>query len=322
MADNYTEPNRVQRVCILGAGTIGASWAAFFLARGFEVAIYDPSPLRQSAVAAYLAKTWPTIQQLSGKRLADSNAWTFSTDLGAAVRDVQFVQESAPEELHLKRTLFAALERLVAADVVIASSTSSLVMSELQTGLHTPQRFVVAHPFNPPHLMPLVEVVGGSLTDSAVCGWCRRFFELHGKEVLVLRKEVPGHLVNRLQAALFQEAAWLVREGIASTSDVDRGIAFGPALRWALMGTFLTFHLGAETGIAGYLESLGSAHLRMWQGLGRVEAWTPDLVRSIADQMTEEVHNRPGSDLARQRDQALVGLLEFLAKPMHRLISK
>lgn len=322
MADKYTEPNRVQRVCILGAGTIGASWAAYFLARGIDVAIYDPSPLRESAVAEYLANAWPAIQRLSGTRRACPKEWTFSTDLEVAVRDMQFIQESAPEELHLKRALFAKLDGLVAADVIIASSTSSLVMSKLQSELHTASRFVVAHPFNPPHLMPLVEVVGGSLTDATVCGWCRQFFELHGKEVLVLRKEVPGHLVNRLQAALFQEAVWLVREGVASTSDVDRGIAFGPALRWALMGTFLTFHLGAETGIAGYLESLGGAHLQMWQDLGRVDAWTPELVRSIANQMSAETRDRRSPDLTRQRDEALVALLNFLAKPRHRLISE
>jgi carnitine 3-dehydrogenase len=315
-----TSPDEIRHVCVVGAGSIGASWVALFLGRGLKVSVYDPVPERRAYVGAYLDAAWPAVSALGGLQGPVSSQWEFFSTLRSATKQVSFVQESAPEDADLKRTLYAELDGLLAPDIIIASSTSSLRMTDLQQGLNSPQRFIVAHPFNPPHLIPLVEIVGGQQTSAEVIEYCRSFFERLGKNVIVLRKEVKGHLVNRLQAALFQEALWLVQQGVASTEEVDCGIALAAALRWTLMGTFLTYHLGATDGIRDYLRKLGDAHVSMWRDLGRIDQLTPELVDAVARQVDAESGGQVPEALARSRDQALIALMRFLAEPGRRLI--
>jgi carnitine 3-dehydrogenase len=299
----------IRSVGIVGAGTVGASWAAFFLSRGLRVSIHDPDATRAGFVGQYIAQAWPVLQAL-GPVAASAQDWTFSADLQHCVRDVQFVQESAPDDFELKRRLFTELDRSVAPCVPIASSTSSLLLSDLQQGLTTAARFVVAHPLNPPHLIPVVEIVAGRDTSAQVAEQCARFFERLGKSVVRLHKEVCGHLINRLQAALFREAVWLVREGVASVADVDRGIAAGAGLRWACMGPFLTFHLGAGSGgIRDYLRHLGPAHERIWRDLQPVDELTPELIEEIARGMDGELKGVELAALVERRDRFLTHLI-------------
>jgi len=303
----------VRHVGVVGAGTVGASWALYFLSRGLRVSVQDTNAAREAYVSEYVARGWPLMRELRGELAATPPSVEFHTGLDA-LRDVQFVQESVPDDLMIKRALFAELDHRIPAQVVVGSSTSSLLMTELQQGLATASRFVVAHPFNPPHLIPIVEIAGGASTAASVVDYACALFSRLGKTVLRLRKEVRGHLVNRLQAALFQEAVWLVREGVASVADIDRGMSLGPGLRWAAAGPFLTFHLGAGAGgIRSYLEHLGSAHERMWEDLQSVGRIAPEVVEQIANGIGDEAGDATVEQLTAERDQTLIRLLRLIS---------
>ncbi len=304
----------IRRVTVLGAGTVGASWALYFLARGLEVAVYDTDPGRETSVRSTVERGWPTMRRLTEGLPEEPRRTVFHHDLHEAIAAADYVQEAAPDVATIKRELFGSLDASLPAHVIVGSSTSSLMMSDLQAGLATASRFVVAHPFNPPHLIPVVEIVGGRLTSELVVETTCAFFTRIGKTVLRMRKEIRGHLVNRLQAALFQEAVWLVQEGVADVADIDRGIAMGPGLRWAAAGPFLTFHLGADAGgIRSYLKHLGSAHERMWENLQRVPTIRPDVAERIASGVDSEVGAATVAELAARRDEALVALLNLMA---------
>lgn len=308
------EPDAVRRVAVIGAGTIGASWAAFFLSRGLQVAVYDSDPARARSLTEFLAGCWPALHALGAPVAASPERWSFHSDIRSAVDGADYVQESAPDNFTVKRQLFADLDALVSAAVVIASSTSSLLLSDLQHGLATAARFVVAHPFNPPHLIPLVEVVGGRASAPQAVEFCAAFLAGHGKVILRLRKEAIGHVVNRLQCALIQEAICLVRDGVVDIQDIDRGIEFGPALRWVLMGPFLTFHLGATgTGIRGYLDHLGAAYQQIWGDLGKVAGFTPELIESLVQGVERAACGESIADLQTRRDTRLADLLNHLS---------
>lgn len=303
----------IERVAVLGAGTVGASWILYFLARGLEVSAYDVDAAREAYVRDYVSRGWITMRRLMPELPPVAPPWHFYPTIERAIAGVQYVQESAPDKMAIKRALFQELDGCLPAEVVVGSSTSSLLISELQAGLTRPARFVVAHPFNPPHLIPVVEIVGGRLTSPEVVEQACTFFSSLGKTVLRLKKEIRGHLVNRLQAALFQEAVWLVREGVADVADVDRGIALGPGLRWATAGPFLTFHLGADAGgIRSYLHHLGSAHERMWDDLHRVARIDAEVVERIARGVDAEIQGTSVEELAARRDKALVDLLMLM----------
>jgi 3-hydroxyacyl-CoA dehydrogenase len=240
-------PDQVQRVAVLGAGTIGASWTALFLARGLRVAVQDPNPAAEAYVRRYVADVWPTLHRLGMVDDAAADRWSFHASAVAAVRGVDFVQENAPERLEIKRALYAEIDAVLEPGTILASSSSGLMMSDLQPGLASAARMAIGHPFNPPHLIPLVEVVGGAATAPATVDWCMEFYRHLGKRPIHIRKEAPGHLANRLQAALWREAIHAVVSGLASVEDVDTAISAGPGLRWAAMGphmTFLIFVLG------------------------------------------------------------------------------
>jgi len=302
------------RIAVLGAGTIGASWAAWFLARGKRVTFYDPNPGAEDFVRRFVANAWPTLTQLGLAPNADPDAWTFGTDPAEAVRGAHFVQENAPERLAIKRDLYAAIEQALPADAILASSTSGITMSELQQGLRIAPRMAIGHPFNPPHLIPLVEVVGGRDTAPETIAWCLAFYAAIGKRPIHIRKEAPGHLANRLQAALYREAVSAVVSGLASVEDVDTAITAGPGLRWALMGPHMTFHLGGgEGGMTHMLEQFRPVFEGWWASMETPEL-TEAVCKQIIDGVEAEAAGRSIADLATERDARLVALLRLLAQ--------
>jgi carnitine 3-dehydrogenase len=315
------EPAQVERVAVLGAGTIGASWTAQFLARGLSVAVYDPAPDGETRVREFVEAAWPTLERLGLSANADPTRVSFHDDPAAAVERAALVQENGAENLDVKRALFGRIDAALAPDAVVASSTSGYMPSELQAGRRGPERYVVGHPFNPPHLIPLVEVVGGRATDPAVVDWTADFYAALGKRPIRIRREVPGHVANRMQVALYREAIHLVLEDVASIEDVDAAIAYGPGLRWAFMGPHMAHHLaGGQGGLRHLLEHIGPGIERWWNDLGR-----PDLTPAAIDRLVEafgQAEARPIRQLEAERDALLVALLETLQDTRRRLAER
>ncbi|MCM2562193.1 3-hydroxyacyl-CoA dehydrogenase NAD-binding domain-containing protein [Lutimaribacter sp. EGI FJ00015] len=302
----------IQRVTVIGGGLIGASWAALFLAHGLSVTVQDIDKAAEARVLAQLAAAWPDLQALGLARTtleAAQAALRVTPDMQAALQGVQFVQECGPDRLPVKREIIAGIEAHVTANVIIASSSSALMASEMQQGAAHPGRILVGHPFNPPHLVPLVELVPGRHTEAETVTTARAFYEGLGREIVVPLRESRGHVANRLTAALYREAVHLVAEGIATVEDVDRAVSAGPGLRWALMGPHLTYHMGGgEGGLRHYLEHLGPAQERRWADLGtpRLDAATVDALVSGLDAALARMDE---TTLARRRDAALVALV-------------
>ncbi len=306
------EPNSVRRIACIGCGVIGGGWAAHFLARGYAVTAYAPVAGEEPALRRLVEAAWPALENLGLAPGAAPEALRFTSDLAEAVAGADFVQESAPEDLSLKHRLFAELDDLVPPHVVIGSSTSGFAMTDIQAHSRHPGRAVVGHPFNPPYLIPLVEVVGGDGTDPETVDWACAFYGLAGKRVLRMEKELPGFVANRLQDAIWREALHMVAKGEATVEQLDDAIAYGPGLRWAIMGPCLTFHLaGGEGGMAHMLDHFGPALKEPWT---RLKA--PRLTRKLRDDMVEgcarEAGGRTIADLIRERDEGLVGILNTL----------
>ncbi len=309
-----TQPTEVKRAAVLGAGTIGASWAAWFLSRGIAVDVWDPRPEAEVYVRRYVAEAWPAMARLGMTAGASPDAWRFHATPEAAVAEAEVVQENAPERLPVKRELYGRIDGALRPDAILASSTSGLIMSDMQAGFRSAARFAVGHPFNPPHLIPLVEVVAGRDTAPETVEWCLAFYKHIGKKPIHIRKEAAGHLANRLQAALWREAVSAVVTGLASVEDVDTAISAGPGLRWAAMGPHMTFHLGGgEGGIEHMLSQFKPVFESWWATMT-----TPDLseahCRQIIDGVKAEANGRSIAKLAAERDAVLLPLLELTAK--------
>lgn len=295
----------IRRIAIVGAGVIGASWAAFYLTQGFDVVATDPAPQADArlrdALAAFL-----------GDRAAELSArLSFDDDLVRALDGVDFVQENGPERLDLKRALYRQMDDVLPAHVPIASSSSGLKMSDIQTACAKhPERCLIAHPFNPPHLIPLVELVGGDATGKDVIARVKDFYDALGKQTIVLNKEMTGHVANRLAAALFREVYHLVGEGVVSVADADKAVAWGPGLRWGLMGQCLTYHLGGGAGgIAHFLGHLSGPITSWWDDLG-TPSFDPDVDRKLTDELRAIQGERSMQELAAERDRLLVELID------------
>ncbi len=304
----------VKRAAVLGAGTIGASWTAWFLSRGIAVDVWDPRAEAADYVRRYVADAWPAMARLGMVAAASPDAWRFHASAEEAVAGAEFVQENAPERMAVKRELYARLDDALPAETILASSTSGLIMSEMQAGLKSAARFAVGHPFNPPHLIPLVEVVGGRDTAPETVQWCLQFYAHIGKKPIWIRKEAAGHLANRLQAALWREAVSAVVSGLASVEDVDTAISAGPGLRWAAMGPHMTFHLGGgEGGMTHMLDQFRPAFEAWWATMT-----TPELTDAVCQQIiagvAAEARGRSIAELAADRDAVLLPLLELVAK--------
>ena len=316
---NLPEPGDIRRIAILGGGTIGSSWTAYFLSRGFEVTVTDPAADGEARTRRYIENAWPALQRLGMAESASPDRWRFTADPAEAVRGAQFVQENAPERLEVKQELFARVESALSPDANVATSTSGLLISDIQQGRVGPERYVVGHPFNPPHLIPLVEVVGGRQTDPAVVDWTLAFYNSIGKKAIRINKEVRGHLVNRLQSALWREAVHAVADGIASVEDVDTGIAYGPGLRWAIFGPHMVFTLaGGEGGMRHFLDHLGAPNEDWWRELG-TPSLTPEVRQAVIDGVDAETAGRPIQDIMAERDALLIALLETLGEKRREL---
>jgi carnitine 3-dehydrogenase len=310
-------PEAVATVAVVGTGVIGAGWAAHFLRMGYDVAAWDPGPGAAERLTALVEDAWPVLERLGLRQGASRSRLRFAGSLAEAAADAQFVQESAPEVLDAKIALLAELDAATPRDVVVASSTSGFMMSEMAVSTKTPGRFVVGHPFNPPYLIPLVEIVGGRDTDPAAVAWAGKFYAHTGKVCLTMDREVPGFVGNRLQEALWREALHMIDSGEATVQQIDDSITYGPGLRWALMGPMLTFHLaGGQGGIAHMLDHFGPALLEPWTRLTAPEL-TSQLRDLVVDGVSEHAGDVPIRQLERRRDDFLADLLLLLEKHRH-----
>lgn len=305
----------IRRIAIVGAGTIGASWAALFLARGMDVVVSDPAGDAEAQTRARVQAAWPVLAELGHvTEGASPDTLRFEPDLARALAGVDFVQENAPEREDFKIDLFARMDAMLPAHVIVASSSSGLIMSRLQSRCRHPERFVIGHPFNPPHLIPLVEVVGGDKTSAAVIDQSIAFYKAMGKYPIRLNKEVPGHIANRLQAAIWREAIHLAAENVASVADIDAAVSQGPGLRWALFGPHMTFNLGGGAGgLANFMDHLLGPVQTWWDDLGAPEV-TPALQRKLIDGVNAEAGQRSIADLVETRDAQLTALIKALRR--------
>ncbi|TPI20550.1 3-hydroxyacyl-CoA dehydrogenase NAD-binding domain-containing protein [Mesorhizobium sp. B4-1-1] len=302
----------VNHTAVLGAGVIGASWTALFLASGRSVAVFDVADTAEAQVRSYVEQAWPVLKDLGLTENGNPDRVSFHKAAAAAVDGAQFVQESVPERLNIKHELFAAIEPALASDAVVASSASGLTLSEMQAGWKNPARFALGHPFNPPHLIPLVEIMGNGRTADGVVEAAERFYAGLGKVTIRVNREVPGHVANRLQAAVWREAIHLVKTGVASVEDVDKAMWAGPGLRWAAMGPTMLFHLGAgEGGLAAFCERYTSSFNRWWDDLGVLHL-DPKTSATLVEGVTEETQGKPVLDLARQRDALITATLKAI----------
>jgi len=310
----YSPPEAVQTVAVVGTGVIGSGWAAHFLRMGYDVAAWDPGSGAAERLAKFVGSAWPVLERLGLSPGASPDRLRFADSLAGAVSDAQFVQESAPEVLDVKVALLAELDAVTPPDVVIGSSTSGYMMSDMAAQAKAPGRFVVGHPFNPPYLIPLVEIVGGRGTDHAAVTWAEKFYTRTGKICLTMDSEVPGFVGNRLQEALWREALHMIDSGQATVQQIDDSMTYGPGLRWALMGPMLTFHLaGGQGGMAHFLDHFGPALLQPWTRLAAPEL-TPRLRDLVVAGVTESVGDVSVQELERQRDDFLADLLLLIEK--------
>lgn len=300
-------------VAVVGAGVIGASWAALFLASGRSVAVQDISPTTETFVRGYVEKAWPTLEALGLVKAANKDGLHFHKTAADAVQGASFIQESVPERIAIKHALFREIEEALASDAVVSTSASGLTLSEMQTGWKNPARFVLGHPFNPPHLIPLVEVMGNHLTAPGVVERAEAFYASVGKVTIRVRREIPGHVANRLQAAMWREAISMVQSGVASVEDVDKAVWAGPGLRWAVMGPNMLFNLAAGPGgLGAYCEHFQDSYNRWWDDLGQIH-FTPEIIKMLVSGVNEEAQGQSQEQLAKRRDDLVVATLKALA---------
>ena len=304
MAVTYRGVGRVRRVAVIGSGLIGAGWAAAYLAHGFEVAVHDPSPDAEAKVRAHVVACCPGLAL---------DTLSFHATLEGAIEGADLVQESTPERREVKLDLFERLGQIAPPDVLIASSTSNLPITLLQGPCAHPERCVLGHPFNPVHLMPLVEIGGGEATDRAAVDTIGDIYRAMGKRPVRLEREIFGHIANRLTAAMFREAVSLVANGIATVEDVDSAIRFGPALKWAIQGQFTTFHTsGGDGGLASFLQHFGPGIMARWETMTTPDLADSGLQAKLAEQVDAANGQRPVAEIAQRQDESLLRILKIL----------
>jgi 3-hydroxyacyl-CoA dehydrogenase len=305
----------VRRIGIIGTGVIGASWSALFLAKGLEVTATDVAPNAETALRRFVESAWPALKRLGVAPGASPSNMKFTAALVEAVKGADLVQENGPERIDFKKKLYGQLDELLPPDVIIASSSSGLTMSEIQSGAAShPERCLIAHPFNPPHLVPLVEIVGGAKTSEATIRRAAEFYTSIGQRTVRVNKEMPGHVANRLQAALAREVYYLVAEGVVSAADVDTALCWGPGLRWGIMGNMMLNHLGGGPGgIEHFFQQFSGPMTAWWKTLGS-PVLTPEIQKKLIDSVHTEVGARTIAELAAERDEILLGLLELRRK--------
>jgi 3-hydroxyacyl-CoA dehydrogenase len=304
----------IRRIAIVGTGVIGASWAAQYLARGFDVIATDPAPNAEANLRKYVRDTWKEVTAIGLSSGASQECLTFTSNMTEALANADFVQENAPERPDFKIKLFADMDAATPVDSLIASSSSGITMSVIQAKCTHPERCVIGHPFNPPHIIPLVEVVGGSKTAPEAVQQAIKFYASIGKKPIHLHKELVGHVANRLQAAVYREISYLISQGVLSVADADDAVSWGPGLRWGVMGPSLQWHLGGGAGgIKHFMEHLMGPLEAMWKTLGSPEV-TPALKQTITQGVLGEAGNRSVEQLADEENSQLIELIRLRSK--------
>src|ERR1700757_2596945 len=305
----------IRNVAIVGTGVIGASWAALYLARGLNVVATDPAPNAEANLRKYIDAAWKDLTVVGLSPNASRDYLKFTTDMKQALKDADLVQENGPERKDFKIKLFADMDAATPPDSIIASSSSGLTMSVMQSACKHPERCVIGHPFNPPHVVPLVEVVAGEKTSPETVQRALSFYESVGKKPIYVRKEVVGHVANRLQAALYREVVYLIEQGVLDVADSDVAVCWGPGLRWGLMGPNLLFHLGGGPGgIQHFMEQFTVPLATWWKDLGTITEFSPEVKQTIIEGASKEANGRSIQELERERDSMLLELLTTRTK--------
>src|ERR1700751_2492419 len=301
----------IRRVAVVGTGVIGASWAAQYLARGLDVVATDPAPDAEANLRKYVDEAWEQVEEIGLSAGASRDRVTFTKDMGQALAQADFVQENGPERPAFKMKLFADMDEATPVDSIIASSSSGITPSVMQSDCKHPERVIVGHPFNPPHIIPLVEVVGGSKTSPEAIQQAMRFYTSIGKKAIHLHQELPGHVANRLQAALYRDMLYLIEQGVLSVEDTDAAVSYGPGLRWGVMGQSLQWHLGGGAGgINHFMDHLMTPLEGMMKMLGTPNV-TPELKQKIINGVMREATGRSVDQLAQEENRVLIGLLKL-----------
>jgi len=308
----YDKP--IRRIAIVGTGVIGASWAAQYLARGFDVIATDPAPNAEANLRKYVNEAWELLSTIGLSPGGSRERLSFTSDLKQALANADLVQENGPERPDFKLKLYADMDEATPEDSLIASSSSGITPSVMQSKCRHPERVVVGHPFNPPHIVPLVEVVGGARTSPEAIKRAMDFYTSIGKKAIHVRKELPGHVANRLQAALYREMLYLIEQGVLSVEETDAAVCYGPGLRWGVMGQSLQWHVGGGAGgINHFMEHLMDPLAGMMKALGTPQV-TPQLKQTIIDGVMKEAANRSVDELAQEENKLIIGYLALRAK--------
>jgi carnitine 3-dehydrogenase len=309
-----TNNSEIQNVAIVGTGVIGASWAAYYLARGFNVIATDPAPNAEANLWKYVDEAWTTLSKNGLSPRASRDRLTFEPEMAKALAKADFVQENAPERPDFKAKLFAQMDDATPPDSILASSSSSITMDVIQSACKRPERCVIGHPFNPPHVIPLVEVVGGAKTSPETIDKTMAFYASIGKKPIRLFKALSGHVANRLQAALYKEVLYLIQQGVLSVEDADAAVSYGPGPRWGVMGPSLQWHLGGGPGgIHHFMEHLMDPLAGLMKALGSPDV-TPELKKTVADGVMQMARSRSVEQLAEEENEVLTGLFSDRAK--------
>ena len=304
----------INRIAIVGTGTIGASWAAQYLALGFDVVATDPGPNAETNLRGYVDRVWDQLITIGLSDGASRDRLSFTTNQADALEKADFVQENAPERRDFKTKLYAEMDEVTPADSLLASSSSGIPMSIIQADCKRPERCVIGHPFNPPHIVPLVEVVGGEQTSPEAIKHAMAFYASIGKKPILLNREMPGHVANRLQAALYKEVLYLIQEGVLSVEDADAAVSFGPGVRWGVMGPSLQWHLGGGTGgIQHYMETLMDGLAGLMKSLAMPDV-DDALKQTVVDGVLAEAGGRTLEQLAQDENEVIMGLLKLRAQ--------
>jgi len=301
----------IRRIAIVGTGVIGASWAAEYLARGFDVVATDPAPKAEANLREYIDEAWKDLTSIGLSKGASRDRLSFTTNMKEALSEIDLVQENAPERPDFKTKLYAEMDEVVPVDSLLASSSSGITPSVIQSQCKHPERVVIGHPFNPPHIIPLVEVVGGSKTSPDAIQQAIRFYASIGKKPIHLKKELPGHVANRFQAALYREMLYLIEQDVLSVEDTDAAVCYGPGLRWGVMGQSLQWHLGGGAGgIQHFMDHLMPPLEGMMKALGAPNI-TPELKQNVINGVVREAAGRSVDQLAQEENRVLIGLLKL-----------
>jgi carnitine 3-dehydrogenase len=304
----------IKNVAIVGTGVIGASWASYYLSRGFSVVATDPAPNAEAGLRKYVDEAWKILSKTGLPPSASRDRLSFTSSMAQALAKADFVQENGPERPDFKVKLFAEMDDATPPDSIIASSSSGITMDVIQSGCKRPERCVIGHPFNPPHVIPLVEVVGGAKTSPETIEKAMAFYSSIGKKPIRLFKALPGHVANRLQAALYREVLYLIQQGVLSVADADVAVSYGPGPRWGVMGPSLQWHLGGGAGgIKHFMEHIMGPMETWMKALGTPDI-TPELKQTVADAVLQIAGNRSVEQLAAEENEVVTGLLSSRAK--------